>query len=95
MCDSCAWSWEFRVIAAEKCLLQCMHTQVSTHYRLDILNASKQKHQGKCVVHDMAPSHVQQLKHRLVEEREKILVEHPTYHDYGRDQLCVHRCLNC
>ena len=36
----------------------------------------------------MTPSHVKELKTKLLEEREKILLEHPSYRMIGIDFVC-------
>ena len=36
----------------------------------------------------MTPSHVKELKTKLLEERDKILLEHPSYHMIGIDFVC-------
>ena len=61
---------------------QCPHT------RLDILQPRKQKPQKHSVVHDMTPFHVKELKAKLVEEHEKILLEHPSYRMIGINFVC-------
>ena len=61
---------------------QCPHT------RLDILQPRKQKPQKHSVVHDMTPFHVKELKAKLVEEHEKILLKHPSYRMIGINFVC-------
>ena len=58
------------------------------HNRLDILKPTRQKSQKQPVAHDMTPSHVKELKTKLLEEREKILLEHPSYRMIGIDFVC-------
>ena len=64
------------------CISQCPYV------RLDILKAPKQKRKRKYEVHDVAPSHIDELKSRLVQERENILLEHPNYRMIGVDFVC-------
>lgn len=51
---------------------------------------SVQKSQKQSLAHDMSPSHVKELKTKLSEEHEKMLLEHPSYRMIGIDRVPRH-----
>ena len=51
---------------------------------------SVQKSQKQSLAHDMSPSHVKELKTKLSEEREKMLLEHPSYRMIEIDRVPRH-----
>ena len=70
-----------------------MQAAAAKHPHLAVVNTSlqptrKQKPPKHSIVHDMTPSHVKELKTKLVEEREKILLEHPSSRMIGIDFVC-------